>query len=112
MRSLFLKTLMARFLLSAIVAFALQSAHGAEWTLSGRVVALKDGDTFVMLDGKTQHPIRIAGIDAPERRQPYANAAKDNLSRLVFNRNVEARCYKRDRYGVTCAACSATKGRT
>jgi endonuclease YncB( thermonuclease family) len=52
----------------------------------------------VMLDGRTQHPIRIAGIDAPERRQPYSNAAKDNLARLVFNRNVEARCFKRDRY--------------
>jgi endonuclease YncB( thermonuclease family) len=83
--------------LAAVLAFG--TAHGAEWTLSGRVVALKDGDTFVILDGKTQHSVRIAGIDAPERRQPYANASKDNLSRLVFNRNVEAHCYKRDRYG-------------
>jgi endonuclease YncB( thermonuclease family) len=103
---------MARSLLSAIVAFALQSAHGAEWTLSGRVVALKDGDTFVMLDGKTQHPIRIAGIDAPERGQPYSNASKDNLSRLVFNRTVKARCYRRTDMPAMCAACSVTKGRT
>jgi endonuclease YncB( thermonuclease family) len=90
--------LAARALALAAV-LALGTAHGADWTLSGRVVALKDGDSFILLDGKTQHPIRIAGIDAPERRQPYSNAAKDNLSRLVFNRTVEARCYKRDRYG-------------
>ena len=101
---------MARFLLSAIGAFALQSAHGAEWTLSGRVIALKDGDAFVMLDGKTQHPIRIAGIDAPERRQPYSRASKDNLSRLVFNRSVDTRCYKRDRYGRNVCGVFGDKG--
>jgi endonuclease YncB( thermonuclease family) len=61
-------------------------------------------------DGKTQHPIRIAGIDAPERRQPYANASKDRLSGLVFNRNVEARCYKRDRYGRNVCRVFGDKG--
>jgi endonuclease YncB( thermonuclease family) len=45
------------------------------------------------------HKVRIAGIDAPENKQPFGTASKDNLSRLVFKRDVEARCYKRDRYG-------------
>jgi endonuclease YncB( thermonuclease family) len=84
-------------LLAAALAFG--PARAGEWTLSGRVVALKDGDSFVVLDGKTQHPIRIAGIDAPEHGQPYGNASKRNLSRHIFNRNVAARCYKRDRFG-------------
>jgi len=83
--------------LAAALAFGPARADG--WTLSGRVMALKDGDSFVLLDGKTQHPIRIAGIDAPEHGQPYGNASKRNLSRLIFNRNVEARCYRRDRFG-------------
>ncbi len=53
-----------------------------------------------MLDSeKKQHKVRIAGIDAPERRQPYSDAAKQNLAQLTFTRLVEARCYKRDRYG-------------
>lgn len=83
--------------LAAVLAFG--PAQAGEWTLSGRVVALKDGDSFVMLDGKTQHPVRIAGIDAPEYGQPYGNAAKNSLSRLIFNRQVQARCYKHDRFG-------------
>ena len=41
--------------------------------LVGRVVGITDGDTITVLDaGKTQHKIRLAGIDAPERGQPGA----------------------------------------
>ena len=87
----------AAALLAAALAFG--PTRAGEWTLSGRVVALKDGDSFIVLDGKTQHPIRIAGIDAPERGQPYGNASKSNLSRLILNRKVQARCYKSDRFG-------------
>lgn len=62
--------------------------------------ALSDGDTITVLDeAKVQHKIRFAGIDAPEAKQSYGNASKESLSRLVFNKRVEARCHKRDRYG-------------
>lgn len=34
--------------------------------LTGRVVGVSDGDTITVLDAtKTQHKIRVAGIDAP-----------------------------------------------
>jgi endonuclease YncB( thermonuclease family) len=75
-------------------------ALAAPWIVEGRVVGVSDGDTITVLDrAKTQHVIRIAGIDAPERKQPFGAASKENLSRLVFKRDVEARCYKKDRYG-------------
>ena len=41
---------------------------------------------------------------------PYSTASKDNLSRLVFNRSVEARCYKRDRYGGNVCRVFGDKG--
>ncbi len=38
-------------------------------TLTGKVVKITDGDTLYVLDANyEQHKIRLAGIDAPERR--------------------------------------------
>ena len=64
------------------------------------MVAVSDGDTITILDdAKTQHKIRFAGIDAPEKGQPFGERSKQNLSALVFQKRVEARCHKKDRYG-------------
>ena len=41
-------------------------------TISGRVVAVSDGDTIKVLDSeKRQHTIRLSGIDAPEKAQSH-----------------------------------------
>jgi endonuclease YncB( thermonuclease family) len=75
-------------------------AHAGAWTVEGRVVGVGDGDTITILDAaKTQHKVRLAGIDAPEKGQPFGSSSKENLARLVFDKRVEARCYKHDRYG-------------
>lgn len=40
--------------------------------LTGRVVAIADGDTLTILDSSNrQHKIRLAEIDTPEKAQPY-----------------------------------------
>ena len=68
-------------------------------TLYGRVVGVADGDTLTLLDrDNRQHKIRISGIDAPEKGQPFGEVSRQNLARLVFDRNVRAECYKEDRY--------------
>jgi len=65
-----------------------------------RVVGITDGDTLTVIDGSyQQHKIRIAGIDAPEKKQPFGQKSKSNLSDLVFNRSVEIVGDKTDRYG-------------
>jgi endonuclease YncB( thermonuclease family) len=69
-------------------------------TIAGRVVAVADGDTITVLDAtKTQHKIRLAGIDAPEKAQPFGQRSKESLSDLVFNQAVTVETTKRDRYG-------------
>ncbi len=41
-------------------------------TLTGKVVKITDGDTLYVLDANyKEHKIRLAGIDAPERKQAY-----------------------------------------
>ena len=64
------------------------------------MVGVSDGDTITILDdAKTQHKIRFAGIDAPEKGQAFGERSKQSLSALVFQKRVEARCHKKDRYG-------------
>lgn len=54
-------------------------------TFTGQVVGVADGDTLtVMNTAKVQQRIRLAGIDAPERAQPFGQRSKQQLSDLVY----------------------------
>ena len=54
-------------------------------TLTGRVVAVADGDTVTVLDEhRTQHRIRLQGIDAPEKAQPFGERSRQHLAQRVF----------------------------
>lgn len=67
--------------------------------LNGKVVGVSDGDTITVLDSaKSQHKIRLTGIDAPEKAQAFGQASKKSLSDLVFSKDVEISWEKRDRY--------------
>jgi len=69
-------------------------------TLVGHVVGVTDGDTITILDAtQTQYKIRLAGIDAPEKKQPFGNVSKKSLSDLVFDKVVSIQYSKEDRYG-------------
>jgi endonuclease YncB( thermonuclease family) len=63
-----------RALFLAILALPLL-AHSD--TLQGHVVGVTEGDTITLLDAtNTQHKIRVAGIDAPEKKQPFGQRSK------------------------------------
>lgn len=69
-------------------------------TLVGEVVGLADGDTVTVLDAhKTQHKIRLAGIDSPEKGMPWGQKSKEALSDRVYRRTVTVEWHKQDRYG-------------
>lgn len=71
-------------------------------TLSGRVVGVADGDTITILDNtNTQYKIRLAGIDAPEKKQPFGSVSKKSLSDMVYGKQVSVDYSKQDRYGRT-----------
>jgi len=52
------------------------------------VVGVADGDTITVLENRTQHRIRLYGIDAPEGGQDFGNRAKKFVSDLVFGKQV------------------------
>jgi endonuclease YncB( thermonuclease family) len=68
--------------------------------LTGKVVKVVDGDTIYALDETlTQYKVRLAGIDAPERNQPYGLASRKHLGSLVAGKTVTIEYTKHDRYG-------------
>jgi endonuclease YncB( thermonuclease family) len=89
----------SRLLVAVLLALATFAGAHAE-TITGTVVSIADGDTLTLLDAtRTQHKIRLAGIDAPEKAQPYGNVSRQNLGKLAFQKRADAECGKRDRYG-------------
>lgn len=67
--------------------------------IEGMVVAVIDGDTIRLLDAENrQHKVRLAGIDAPEKAQPFGTASRMHLSRLVAGKQVRIESFGEDRY--------------
>ena len=71
-------------------------------TIQGKVVGVADGDTNTVLDAtNTQHKIRLQGIDAPEKAQPFGQKSKQSLSQMVQSKQVTVEYQKNDKYGRT-----------
>ena len=68
---------LARTCLLPLGLLAAWASHADE--IIGRVVSIADGDTITVLDASnTQHKIRLEGIDAPERGQPFGTRSQQN----------------------------------
>lgn len=68
--------------------------------LTGRVVAVSDGDTIKILDSHhVEHKVRLTGIDAPEGGQPFGTVSRDHLASLVAGKYVLVESTKSDQYG-------------
>lgn len=78
------------------------------------VTAITDGDTIrVRCPEEPVQVVRLAEIDAPERRQPWGDRSRQHLAELCHEMKAEIRPQTRDRYGrtvarVTCAGQDAS----
>jgi endonuclease YncB( thermonuclease family) len=71
-----------------------------QFTYSGIVVRIADGDTFTILtQDKQQVKVRMHGIDAPEKAQDFGQVSRQRLSDLIFNKQVYIDQKDKDRYG-------------
>ncbi len=60
---------------------------------------MHDSDIATVLDAdKTQHRIRLGGIDAPERKQAHGQASKKHLADLVAGKAISVEWNKHDKY--------------
>lgn len=90
--------LLARSFRIAALLWPLSLAIHAD-TLTGEIVGIADGDTVTLRTDQETIQVRVAGIDAPEKRQPFGNASKKTLSDCAFGKYVQVESRKRDRYG-------------
>lgn len=67
--------------------------------LKGECVAVSDGDTIKILVDKEQVVVRLASIDAPEKRQPFGTKSREHLAELVFRKECVVEVTGKDGYG-------------
>lgn len=68
--------------------------------LRGEAVAVAEGDRFTLRDEQgVMHEARLAGLDAPEPGQPYADEARQALESLILGQTLTLKWRERDEQG-------------
>ncbi len=100
---------MNRFMWALCGLLLVAGAPALAATMSGVVIVVIDGDTVLF---KPDHyraasraflKIRLADIDAPEKDQPYGEAATRELTALLLNQRATLETVATDAYGRTIA---------
>lgn len=90
-------------LTSLLLIFTALSAYSREKNTC-RVVKISDGDTLTCLaKGNKSIKVRLAEIDAPEKKQAFGQKSKKALSDMVYLRDVRLSLKGQDRYQRTLA---------
>ena len=101
---------MIRLLTAFCLLFA--TTGGVAGEITGKVIAVADGDTITVLIGHREIKVRLTEIDAPEKKQAFWSRSKQSLSDLCFGKTATLAEHGKDRYGrtlarVTCAGTDA-----
>lgn len=87
------------------VFFSSVSVPAALFLAACLIVGVSDGDTVTARCGKPQDyqqvKVRLGGIDAPEKRQPFGQRSKQSLSDLCYLQQARLTPKSIDRYGRT-----------
>lgn len=67
--------------------------------LKGRVIGVLDGDTIEVLQDEKPVRIRLANIDAPEKKQAFGNWSANQLKSLIAGKPVTVSYSQEDQYG-------------
>ena len=87
----------SRRLACILLLFVGGAVEAAEF--SGKVIAVLDGDTLLVLRSGNPVKVRLAEVDAPEKGQPYGTASQKSLSDMVMGRQIGVTSRAVDDYG-------------
>ncbi len=98
-RSTLFFTILLLLFTALLSLFFLQEKETAEY----QVVRIADGDSFTVSKNGDEIEIRLFGIDAPERDQPYYRKAGMFTEKVLKNGTIQLEVLDRDRFGRTVA---------
>ena len=94
-----LKNFAIKFTCGLLVSLLFVFVDAKAEVLIGTVVGIIDGDTITVLDAdKTEHKVRLMGIDAPEKSQDFGNQSKQALSNYIYQKEISVEFKKLDKY--------------
>lgn len=86
---------MNRLLSASLILLFSIATHAEE--LTGRVVDVASGDSITIVDSASmEYKVRLSGIDAPEKQQPFGAESRKSLADLVYGKEVTIYWIKRD----------------
>lgn len=65
-------------------------------TITGKVIAIADGDTLTVIEGSTAHRVRLQSIDSPEDGQEFGAESRKSLLDKVYGKVVTVDWRERD----------------
>ena len=97
--------------LCACIGMALSCVHpAAAAQFEARIVHVIDGDTLDLMTANAHMRVRLADVDAPERRQPHAHRSRQSLIAICGGEfaRVEPRGRDRDKNTLAVVRCNGT----
>ncbi|HAO23239.1 MAG TPA: hypothetical protein DCQ37_24005, partial [Desulfobacteraceae bacterium] len=89
-------------LIGILLTLSALTADAAD-TWKGQVVSVIDGDTITVKHSDSPKKIRLYGIDAPEKQQPFGQDAYKFIFSKVNMKTVEVKPIKTEQYGRSMA---------
>ena len=82
---------------------ALIALLSGDFAYAHKVIGISDGDTMILLIDSKPVKIRLANIDAPEKKKPFGQKSKESLSEICWGTDATYVPQTTDRYGRTVA---------
>jgi len=105
-------TLLVRRLSASPASGQSPAAGGQNGQWSGLCVGVSDGDTITVMRDGAEVRVRLNGVDAPERNQPFSSVARQFTADCVHDKVVSISPTDIDQYGRTVADVYMPDGRS
>lgn len=84
--------------MKTLLLFLFLSIAATAETITGTVLKINDGDSFILRSGDNAYSCRLWGIDAPEMRQRFGFTSRSMLWEMIKDKRITVTVKDTDRY--------------